>query len=70
MLNIVHLEEIHALLLRVPGLIQQMDSRDAAFVDSVKAWLTEAEQMLLGNRLAVAADVAVLRSVLISDRSN
>lgn len=66
MLNIANLEEIQGLLLRVPGLIRELDERDNRFAGSVKAWLMQGEQILVNNRLAIAADVAVLRGVLIS----
>jgi hypothetical protein len=66
MLNIVNLEEIQGLLLRVPVLIRELDARDPNFAGSVKAWLTQGEQILTSNRLTVAAQVAALRGVLIS----
>jgi hypothetical protein len=66
MLHIVNLEEIQAMLLRVPGLIHALDRRDPEFLRDVKTWLTQAEQILVSNRLAVAADIAALRGVLIS----
>lgn len=66
MLHIMNLEEVQGVLLRVPGLIHELEERDPTFVDSVKEWLTQAEEVLISNRLAVAAEVAVLRGVLIS----
>lgn len=66
MLHIMNLEEIQDLLLRVPGLIRFLERRDPNFVSAVKGWLMETEQVLTSNRLAVAADVAVVRGVLIS----
>ena len=66
MLHIVNLEEIQGMLLRVPELIDSLEKRAPSFVGSVKEWLTQAEQILISNRLAVAAEVAVLRGVLIS----
>ena len=66
MLHIVNLEEIQNLLLRVPGLINALERRDPNLMDVVKEWLVQAEQILVSNRLAVAAEVAVLRGVLIS----
>ncbi len=54
------------MLLRVPELIRALEKRDPNFVGGVKEWLTQAEQILVNNRLAVAAEVAVLRGVLIS----
>jgi len=66
MLHIVNLEEIQGMLLGVPGLIQAFEKRDPNFVGAVKVWLTQAEQILVSNRMAVAADVATLRGILIS----
>ena len=66
MLNIVNLEEIQRVLLRVPGLIHELAERQMSLIGSVKTWLTDGEQILINNRLPVAAEVAALRGVLIS----
>ena len=66
MLNIMNLEEIQSILLRVPVLIRELEARDVSFAGSVKTWLTQGEQTLSNNRLTVAAQVAALRGVLIS----
>jgi len=66
MLHIAILEEIQNLLLRIPGIINCFEKRDPMFTDLVKEWLLQAEQILVNNRLSVAADVAVLRGVLIN----
>lgn len=66
MLKILNLEEIQDALLLVPGLIREFDARDVNFAGSVKAWLTQGEQLLISNKLAAAAQVATLRGVLIS----
>jgi hypothetical protein len=66
MLNIVNLEEIQSLLLRVPALVRNFESRDPGFADSVKRWLTQGETILVNNRLPIAAGVATLRGTLIS----
>jgi hypothetical protein len=60
------LEEINALLLRVPGLVRILDERGSDFVGAVKAWLAEAERILQNNRLPAAAEIAGLRGQLIS----
>ncbi|MEA1965778.1 MAG: hypothetical protein U9N05_00645 [Euryarchaeota archaeon] len=65
-MHIVNIEEIQGTLLHVPELIDSLENRDPNFAVLVKDWLTEAEQVLINNRLAVASDVAVLRGVLIS----
>lgn len=66
MLHIVNLEEIQNILLRVPELVNCFEKHDINFTDLVKEWLTQVEQVLVNNRLPIAADVAVLRGVLIS----
>jgi hypothetical protein len=66
MLHIVNLEEIQSMLLQVPGLIDSLERHDSKFADAVKEWLMQVEQVLISNRLAVAAEIAVLRGVLIS----
>ena len=66
MLNIVNLEEIQRVLLRVPGLIHELAERQMSLVGSVKTWLSDGEQILISNGLPVAAEVAALRGVLIS----
>ncbi|MGP8319579.1 MAG: hypothetical protein ACT6FD_02115 [Methanosarcinaceae archaeon] len=66
MLHIVNLEEIQNILLQVPELVNCLEKHDTNFTDLVKEWLTQAEQVLVNNRLPIAADVAVLRGVLIS----
>lgn len=66
MLNIVNLEEIQGVLLRVPGLIHELAERQMSLIDSVKTWLADGEQTLINNRMPVAAEVAALRGMLIS----
>ncbi|MGP8337606.1 MAG: hypothetical protein ACT6FC_05155 [Methanosarcinaceae archaeon] len=66
MLHIVNLEEIQNILLRVPELVNCLERHDTNFTDLVKEWLTQAEQVLVDNRLPIASDIAVLRGVLIS----
>jgi hypothetical protein len=65
-LHIINLEEIQGALLRVPRLIHSLDKRDPKFVGDAKAWLTQAEQILTNNHIAVAAGIAALRGVLIT----
>ena len=66
MLHIVNLEEIQGMLLRVPVVIDALERRDPNFAGEVKEWLTQVEQVLINNRLAVASEVAGLRGILIS----
>ncbi len=66
MLHIPNLEELQGILLRVPGLVERLESHDPAFGGAVTEWLKEAEQALTNNRLTVAATVATLRGMLIS----
>ncbi len=65
MMHIVNLEEIQDNLLHIPGLIQRFENRDVKFAFQVKEWLVNVEKVLTSNRLAVAAEIAVLRGVLI-----
>lgn len=66
MLHVTNLEEIQNLLLQVSGLIDALDRHDPEFFRLTKEWLSQTERVLLNNRVAVAADVAVLRGTLIS----
>ena len=65
-MHIVNLEEIQSIKLRIPELIQHFENRDTKFASLTKEWLIEAEKVLVNNSMAVAADVSVLRGVLIS----
>ena len=67
-LRIAQLEEIQALLLRTPALVQRYESRSPAFVDDVNSWLVEVERVLENNRIHVVSQVAQLRALLISAR--
>jgi hypothetical protein len=66
MLSLPSLEEIQDLLLRVPPIIQQMESHRPGFVAATRDWLTQMEQVLVSNRSTAAAEIAVLRGVLIA----
>ena len=66
MLNVVNLEEIQRLLLRMPALIDALAERQLSLIGSVKTWLMDGEQIFTNNRLPVAAELAALRGVLIS----
>jgi len=65
-LHIVNLEEIQGTQLRIPALIRALEARDPDFIDRTKTWLTQSEQILANNRLAVAGGVAALRGILIA----
>jgi hypothetical protein len=54
------------MLLHVPGLVDSLERRDHKFFDGVTEWLTQIEQVLISNRLAIAAEIAGLRGILIS----
>jgi hypothetical protein len=66
MLHLAQIEEIQAHLLLVPPLVNRYSAREAAFVDLTKAWLQQAEEIAAQNRLAVAAQIAGLRSSVIA----
>jgi len=65
-LRLRNLEEIEALLLRVPGIVQQFEVRDPEFILSLKTWLSEAATTLADNRMPISAEVAGYRGALIS----
>jgi hypothetical protein len=65
-MHIMNLEEIQGIRLRIPELIQHFEDRDVKFASLTKEWLVKAEKVLTNNRIAAAADIAVLRGVLIS----
>ncbi len=65
MLRIVNLEEIQGLLLRIPGLIHDLETHAPNLLNAVKDWFTHAEGLLMNNRLAIAGEIAALRGVLI-----
>jgi len=66
MLGLLNLEEIHALLLRVPSLVDGLARHDPDFPNAVKDWLAQVEQVLLRNRLSIAAEIATLRGTVIA----
>ncbi len=66
MLHLLNLEEIEALLLKVPALIKRFEERDADFFPAVKSWLADVEDILSKNRIPAASEIAVCRGSLIS----
>lgn len=66
MLRIQNLDEIQAMLLRIPALVDVHDRRAPGFIQDVKEWLSRLENILNNNRMPVAGNVATLRGVLIS----
>lgn len=66
MLPLPNLEELQALLLHLPELVQRYEEKDAAFVELAKEWLRAAEELLVRNSLPVAGAVAGLRGAVIS----
>jgi len=65
-MQIVNLEEIQGILLRLPEIVDHLEKNDPKFTALVKIWLADLEKALARNRLPQAADVAALRSMLIS----
>lgn len=65
MLQLVQLEELRVLLLRVPGLVNLLESKDHRLSGEVKDWLSSIETALGHNRLPATARVASLRALLI-----
>ncbi len=66
MLGLLNLEEIQALLLRVPPLVDGLARHDPDFPTAVKDWLVQVEQALLRNRLPLVAEIAGLRGTVIA----
>lgn len=64
MLRIVNLEEFHRLLLRVPALVDGLESRTADAPRAVRDWLVEVEGALENNRMPLAGSIAGLRARL------
>jgi hypothetical protein len=65
-LHLLNLEEIEALLLKVPGLVKRFEERDTDFFPAVKSWLGGVEDMLRKNGMPATSEIAVCRSSLIS----
>jgi hypothetical protein len=65
-LHLLNLEEIEALLLKVPALVKQFEERDPDFFPAVKSWLAGAEDTLSKNRMPQTSEIAVCRGALIS----
>lgn len=64
MLRIVNLEEFHRLLLRVPALVDKLESRAADAPGAVRDWLIDVEGALENNRMPLAGNIAGLRARL------
>lgn len=64
MLSIVQLEEIEAVLLRLPNLVGEQAGHGRTFAASAAGWLASLESVLTANRLYQAGDIAALRSSL------
>lgn len=66
MLHLLNLEEIEALLLKVPVLVKQFEERDPDFLLTLKSWLVGTEDTLSKNRMPQASEIALCRGALIS----
>jgi hypothetical protein len=67
-LRIVHVEEIESLLLALPALVREQEEHASFFPENVLAWLMTLEKAFENNKLYQAAQVAMLRSTLVSAR--
>jgi hypothetical protein len=65
-LHLPNLEEIEALLLEVPALVDRLEEHDPDFVTALKSWLASAENTLSNNRMPAASEIAVCRGSLIA----
>lgn len=66
MLHLLNLEEIEALLLKVPALVKRFEERDPDFFSAVKSWLVDVENTFSRNRMPATSEIAVCRGALIS----
>jgi len=66
MLRLANIEEIEALLLQLPALVQQQERHSTEFARLAGTWLEALERALVANRLHQAATIAALRSTLIA----
>ena len=66
MLHVPNLEEIEALLLQVPALVDRLEDRDPAFLPALKSWLAAAENVLSNNHMPAASEIAACRGLLIA----
>lgn len=66
MLRLLAMEEVQAQLGRVSALVRLFEAKDSVFVDEVKAWLGQAEELLRNNHLDGVSELAGLRLVLAS----
>ena len=64
-LSVLQYEEIVALLLRVPHLVDRLESREPGFIDRVHSWLRDAEGSLENNRAPGVSQVAACRAMLV-----
>jgi hypothetical protein len=64
--RIPQIEELSALLLEVPNLIELQDDRSGEFVGAVTNWLRRVEKCLVSNRIHNAGMVATVRSDLMT----
>jgi len=65
-MQIANLEEIQSILLRLPEIVDHLEKNDPKFTALVKIWLLDLEKALAKNSMPQAAEVAALRSMLIS----
>ena len=66
MLRLMQVEELEGMLLEVPSFVARYERRDPQFAEGVADWLRRAETALTNCRLPVAAQVAALRSHIVS----
>jgi len=66
LLRLQNLEEIEKLLLKIPGIILQLEENDPGFKSSARLWLLAAEQTFSNNHLSVSSEIAVIRGAVIA----
>jgi len=63
-------EELLQQSLKVPKLVTLAAKKDAGFLVALNSWLMETEELLKKNRIAECAEIAALRSKILSARYN
>jgi hypothetical protein len=64
-LGVAQIEELSSLLHEVPGLVDGLESRNAAYAGEVLAWLRRMEKSLENHRLAAVSQVSACRAMLV-----
>lgn len=61
-------ENLKAKLLQYPSLVNMMEQRDYTFIEKLTEWIEETEEILVGNNISQASELAGLRSKILSPK--